>query len=92
MSPRTSLLWEDDAACLEQDPETMFPEGHGAQKRVAEVVCGACPVRSECLDRALTNNESHGVWGGTTERDRRAIKKAEARERAKARQQQTVAA
>jgi WhiB family redox-sensing transcriptional regulator len=30
-------------------------------------------VRSECLNHAMTRGESTGIWGGTTERDRRRI-------------------
>lgn len=35
----------------------------------------ACPIRAECLEFALVNNERYGVWGGTSEIDRRAIRK-----------------
>jgi len=34
-----------------------------------------CPVREQCLLFALTNNEKYGVWGGTTEITRKAIRK-----------------
>lgn len=34
-----------------------------------------CPVRNECLLFALTNNEKEGVWGGTSEITRKAIRK-----------------
>jgi hypothetical protein len=34
-----------------------------------------CPIRHECLLFALVNNERFGVWGGTSEIDRRAIRK-----------------
>lgn len=36
---------------------------------------GVCPLREDCLIFALTNNEKYGVWGGTTEQDRKAIRK-----------------
>lgn len=36
----------------------------------------ACPIRNECLIFALVNNERFGVYGGTSEADRRAIRKA----------------
>jgi WhiB family redox-sensing transcriptional regulator len=36
-------------------------------------VCGACPVRAECLAEALDNEIEWGVWGGLTERERRAL-------------------
>lgn len=34
-----------------------------------------CPIRHECLLFALTNNAKEGVWGGTTEVTRKAIRK-----------------
>ena len=45
----------------------------GAEQHKAKVVCGACPVRAECLAEALDNEIEWGVWGGLTERERRAL-------------------
>jgi hypothetical protein len=39
----------------------------------ARQVCAGCPVRQECLEFALCHGEVHGIWGGLTERDRRAL-------------------
>ena len=39
----------------------------------AKLVCVACPVRTECLAEALDNRIEFGVWGGMTERERRAL-------------------
>jgi WhiB family redox-sensing transcriptional regulator len=36
-------------------------------------VCLGCPVRMECLAEALDNKIEFGVWGGMTERERRAL-------------------
>ncbi|MCX4633469.1 MULTISPECIES: WhiB family transcriptional regulator [unclassified Streptomyces] len=49
----------------------MFAEG-AAQNR-AKAVCGGCPVRTECLAHALDQRIEHGVWGGMTDRERRAL-------------------
>jgi hypothetical protein len=43
------------------------------QRQVAEAQCTGCPVRTECLEYALATNSADGIWGGTTERERRAI-------------------
>src|SRR3954467_12777307 len=53
------------------DPDELFVVG-AAQNR-AKAVCTGCPVRTECLAYALDERIEHGIWGGMTERDRRAL-------------------
>lgn len=52
-------------------PSGVFYPDDGADLLEALMICGACPVRQECLDYALTAPELHGVWGGTTPERRR---------------------
>ncbi|WP_130797668.1 WhiB family transcriptional regulator [Streptomyces otsuchiensis] len=63
--------WNAKAACRTTDPDDLFVQG-AAQNR-AKAVCGACPVRAECLADALDSRAEFGVWGGMTERERRAL-------------------
>lgn len=63
--------WRVDAACRGDDPDELFVRG--AEQRKAKLVCVACPVRTECLAEALDNRIEFGVWGGMTERERRAL-------------------
>ena len=63
--------WTAFSACKEQDPDELFVTG-AAQNR-AKAVCMGCPVRTECLSDALDNRVEFGVWGGMTERERRAL-------------------
>ena len=63
--------WTIVAACRGTDPDELFVPG-AAQNRV-KTVCAACPVRTECLADALDNRVEFGVWGGMTERERRAL-------------------
>jgi len=63
--------WRHAAACREKDPEALF--GRGSHQREARAVCRGCPVRTECLAHALDNRIRFGVWGGMTERERRAL-------------------
>lgn len=68
--------WDDGAPCHNEDPEKFFPEpGFNAAggQTAAISVCEACPVRAECLARALDRREAFGVWGGTTEATRRKL-------------------
>src|SRR6059058_1496309 len=67
----TDTDWGDRALCKSADPEELFVQG-AAQNR-AKAVCTGCPVRTECLADALDNRVEFGVWGGMTERERRAL-------------------
>lgn len=76
--------WRDDAACRTYDPELFFPVSAEntppgrAQYAEAKSVCVACPVRSDCLTYALAAGLDHGVFGGTTPHERRALLKRNA--------------
>jgi WhiB family redox-sensing transcriptional regulator len=63
--------WTTLAACNNADPDDLFVTG-AAQNR-AKAVCQGCPVRTECLADALDHRVEFGVWGGMTERERRAL-------------------
>ena len=66
--------WMLEARCLDADPEAFFPE-KGGSTREAKRICAACPVREECLEYALENDERFGIWGGLSERERRRAKR-----------------
>lgn len=68
------LRWQDRALCAQTDPEAFFPE-KGGSTREAKRVCTTCPVRDECLEYALANDERFGIWGGLSERERRRLKR-----------------
>ena len=63
--------WTAFGACRNASPDDLFVEG--AAQRAAREVCAACSVRLECLIDALDNRMVFGVWGGMTERERRAL-------------------
>jgi WhiB family transcriptional regulator, redox-sensing transcriptional regulator len=69
----TTEAWRLDALCAETDPEAFFPE-KGGSTRDAKRVCTGCPVRAECLEFALANDERFGIWGGLSERERRRLR------------------
>lgn len=77
--------WQDDAACAESDPELFFSGDDRADEQ-AMALCAVCPVRTSCLRSALAVGEMHGIWGGTTEAERRRMirsRRREARESAR---------
>lgn len=66
--------WRPAARCRTADAEELFVTG--ARQREAREFCRTCPVRTECLAHALDQRIEFGVWGGMTERQRRALLRA----------------
>ncbi len=62
--------WVIQRKCADIDPNVFFPSD-GAGVIAAQKVCAECPVKDPCREYALANNITHGVWGGTSERQRR---------------------
>ncbi len=71
--------WRIDAACRDTDPDLFFPVGTTGpavdQIASAKEVCNTCPAQNKCLDFALTTNQDSGVWGGTSEDERRKLRR-----------------
>ena len=65
--------WVSKALCRNADPEELFVRG--AEQRKAAVFCRHCPVLQECGADALDHHVEHDIWGGMTERQRRALLK-----------------
>jgi len=75
MAPPT---WHADASCKEHPEADYFPDRKdrtGTEEALA--VCGSCLVRSECLAEAMADPDLVGVWGGTTEDQRRGLRRAQ---------------
>ena len=68
-----TLEWASRGACKSGSADELFVQG-SAQNR-AKAICGGCVVRTECLADALDSRIEFGVWGGMTERERRALLK-----------------
>jgi WhiB family redox-sensing transcriptional regulator len=66
-------VWVSKARCRSTDPDELFVRG--AAQRKAAVICRQCPVNLQCAAEALDNRIEFGVWGGLTERQRRALLK-----------------
>jgi WhiB family redox-sensing transcriptional regulator len=69
--------WRDHAACRDVDPDVFFPIGTSdaslPQIDEAKRICRTCPVCGPCLRWALGSGDA-GVWGGTTEDERRNLR------------------
>lgn len=66
------MSWATFAACKDEEGMTFYPQNK-REEATALATCGICPVQQECLDHALATNERFGVWGGTTEKQRRKL-------------------
>ena len=66
--------------CIGWPSALFYPtsDGPGAQPaiRQAKVLCARCPLQEACLEHALRANETLGIWGGYTERERRRLLRA----------------
>jgi WhiB family redox-sensing transcriptional regulator len=72
--------WRNDAACRDTNPDLFFPVGTTGQALVqienAKAVCRICVCQHECLEYALSTNQDSGIWGGTSEEERRKLRRA----------------
>lgn len=75
--------WMNQAACKGTDPALFIPDkgGRGAAADGstsayyhAKQQCVRCPVITECLLWAINHREKKGMWGGTTPKERQAIR------------------
>jgi WhiB family redox-sensing transcriptional regulator len=66
--------WYKYGECQNHDQDLFFPE-RGSSTVKAKAICNACPVQKECLDFAVERKERFGIWGGKSERERRAIRR-----------------
>lgn len=77
MENTADTKWMAEGNCAAKPPSLFFPsDGVGVER--AKRVCEDCPVLTQCLEYAIENRIDHGVWGGTSERQRRRIIKARA--------------
>ena len=74
------LVWQRQAKCKGALAEAFYPpvrveskDEREYREARAKKICATCPVAEQCLAHALTNRETHGIWGGLNESERRAM-------------------
>ena len=71
--------WRSLAACQDTDPDLFFPVGTTGpaieQIENAKAVCRQCDAQRDCLEFALATNQDSGIWGGTSEEERRKLRR-----------------
>lgn len=69
--------WKTRAACADFPNELFFPAGDADERTVerAKAICSICVVSEDCLTYALETNQRAGIWAGTTEEERRSLRR-----------------
>lgn len=68
------LSWMDAALCAQTDPDAFHP-GKSETNTAAKRTCAACDVTTTCLAYALADPSLEGIWGGTSQRERQAMRR-----------------
>ena len=66
--------WYKDGESQKHDQDLFFPDRGGSTVK-AKAICNSCKVKKVCLEFAVERKERFGIWGGKSERERRAIRK-----------------
>ena len=74
-NPDAPADWRDAAECVRQTRTVNFFPERGQSGMEAKAICAVCPVQQPCLEFALSSDVSCGVWGGTTESERRVLRR-----------------
>ena len=70
------MTWHQHAACRGANPTMFFPEqGNVVSASRARQICATCPVAAPCLEQALLDCETEGIWGNTTPKERRVLRR-----------------
>lgn len=75
--PDLARNWKDLAACAGYPNALFFPTSEATSGEItkAKAICSVCPVSEECIEYALETNQRAGIWGGTTEDERRSLRR-----------------
>ena len=75
---KEDTLWFDKAACAGKNTELFFVD-EPEEPYPAELkgLCKNCPVNNDCLQYAI-KYRMQGYWGGTTDAERKQIKRKSA--------------
>jgi len=68
--------WQDQAACRGIPTNEFYPTRGEMIPQIIKEKCDICPVLEDCLNHAL-KHEAYGYWGGTSEKQRVAIRASE---------------
>jgi WhiB family redox-sensing transcriptional regulator len=67
--------WSSVGLCFKKGSDDFYNPEDTILKSTAARYCVTCPVQQHCLYTAIITQESHGLWGGLTPRQRRVFVK-----------------
>lgn len=67
--------WMSKGLCRQSDPELWMSKSAHHQSEARAICLSPCPVQQKCLAYAIERQEHFGVWGGSTEKERRQIRR-----------------
>jgi WhiB family redox-sensing transcriptional regulator len=74
------LMWRTGAECQTDNAVYFYAPSHFERKPekdlregIARALCRRCQVRQQCLDYSIDGEESHGIWGGFNELERKRL-------------------
>ena len=82
--------WQRGAACLGTDTDLFFPPSSEEVPPEVCAICRRCPVREPCLEYALANPDLHGIWAGTSRKQRQRVRRERWRQERLKRQQRRL--
>lgn len=64
--------WSPQSSCLKKSvDEDFFDTRESALNYLSKKYCYKCPVRQHCLYTSMVTQETYGLWGGLTPKQRR---------------------
>lgn len=69
--------FDGSQVCAKVDPELFFPDPTETQERLQQVkpLCDSCAFLAPCLEYALANPSMQGIWAGTSDRERKLMRR-----------------
>lgn len=69
-NPEADSSWRERAACRSKGVKDFFGSG---PTRKSRSMCSICVVKQQCLQFALDNEITYGIWGGVDSKERRTM-------------------
>jgi hypothetical protein len=83
-SPGVPWFFNEPGRACEGQTDLFVDPADKAEEAKAKAICGSCPFRTDCLQFAINDRTTFGVWGATTMGERSTIRRRLRRSAARA--------